>query len=337
MTKAAIQSSLVIAILATFSVSGAKASDTNTDCSAVTAAVADFHCAQTELGVIISETPFSPELVRAIARAEKRFAAAFGQKPDRYLAVFTASKSVPGTLPKYLTDLPTFTWSTQSAVLVLKAIGHGKEVKDPSDDQILDFNIGTYPHELGHFWSRRAVDANATDRNSTGYGSTAPDWFDEASAFLVEDDNAAQNSRRIIIGKYYRGSQEYRTNFVAHIDRLLIEPHPVTNINIEQQNFATGNEARITAVAGPATAKNVIIESGSSDGPKFTDRVRMFADYLIERSRGKAIFGSLARAYHEKQKFEDWLKDNGGQFNLPSSTAEVQQDWEAWFAVRYGR
>ncbi len=311
-------------------------------CTAIAASLPDHHCAETEFGVILSEAPFPRELVRAIGRGERQFFAAFGQKPVRYLAVFTTSKPVPTDLPADIARLPVFTWSTKGAASALKAISHGKEAAEPSEDQILDVNLSLYPHELGHFWEEQVYNPNASDHPADGYGTKAPDWFDEASAFLTEDENSARNARRIIIGEYYRGSPQYQANFTANIDQLLAEPHPVTKLNSTAKKNTAGKDAKITNVGGSAKSSEeqvVIIESAADglDRPGWTSRVQIFKDYLLERARGKPVFGSIMAGYLEKRKFEEWLAQNGAQFHLPVTMADLQKDWEAWFTIRYGR
>lgn len=319
----------------------ASAAQPSPQCAAITASLSEHHCAETEFGVILSEAPFPRELIRAIGRGEKQFAAAFGQKPVRYLAVFTTSKPVPTGLPAAIARLPVFTWSTKAAASALKAISHGKAAAEPSEDQILDVNLSLYPHELGHFWEGQAYNPNAADHPADKYGSKAPDWFDEASAFLTEDENRAQHARRIIIGEYYHGSPQYRANFTANIGELLAEPHPVTKLNFTGRKDTAGKDAEITNLGSSAKSSGeqvVLIESAADglDRPDWTGRVRIFKDYLIERARGKPVFGSIMAGYLKKQKFEEWLAQHGALHHLPATMALLQKDWEAWFAARYG-
>lgn len=332
---------ILTSILISFGyVANATAAQPSPQCAAIVASLPEHRCAETEFGIILSEAPFPRELVRAIGRGEKQFAAAFGQKPVRYLAVFTTSKPVPTDLPADIARLPVFTWSTKGAALVLKAISHGKEAAEPSEDQILDVNLGLYPHELGHFWLDEAYDPKASDQPVDGYGSKAPDWFDEASAFLSQDENSTRNSRRSIIGEYYRGSPQYRKSFTAHIAQLLVEPHPVTKLNIAQQKTALGKPIEVTKVTESGGTQELIIqvaETDSFDSSNFIGRTQFFKDYLLERARGKPVFGSIMAGYLEKRKFEEWLAQNGAQFHLPVTMADLQKDWEAWFTIRYGR
>jgi hypothetical protein len=290
--------------------------------------------------LLVSDDPISPELVKAVARAEYRFSSAFGKRPGDYILIFAVSGAPLRNLPKRFGDLPTFYWREKSLSMLAEAIDSNDADSNPvspTQERISELNLRVLPHELGHFWLETVLGAGSTKQASVRYGSQAPDWFDEASAFLTEEEYYYQLSKKIILKGYYSGSKYYKKNFIINIDNMLAQDHPLAKLDFSNKKTPSGTLINKTVISEFPESKVFLIESIQiNEDVKFTDKVRFFSEYLLERAGGKPIFGSLRDFYLIEQKFEVWLKRNGAQFNLPTDMTELQNDWQNWFTIRHG-
>ena len=109
----------------------------------------------------------------------------------------------------------------------------------------------------------------------------------------------------------------------ADLAAFLSRDHPSLNYDGSPANTASSGEFTITIKALPADRVDPFYPQG-----------RMFADFLIETSGDRAIFGQIVRAKASGQDFAGWLHEHGASVGLPTTIAHLDVKWRAWLDRR---
>ena len=168
---------------------------------------------------------------------------------------------------------------------------------------------GFVPHELGHQWFKQVFWRNSP-LPLDGYGSAAPDWLDEAAAILMEDEETTRYRRLEFWRLWGRaGSTESVASRgqLSDLSQMLARRHPAMVLE---------------ASSGP------ILVPDQDPTDSFYSQIRLFLDYLIERTGDPAILVPLTEALAGGIAFETWLSTNTA--GLPSSVEAMQEAWSAW-------
>lgn len=175
-------------------------------------------------------------------------------------------------------------------------------------------------HELGHQWYTAVFWSDAPVPTARRYGSAAPDWLDEAAAMLMEKEAGAS--------AYHQRFADGRS---ADAARAATIPPEIAL-------------AELTRMIHPAMASLPTL--GGTDGPAqmrvtgratlFYPQVRVFVDYLAERSGEPRILAVVSQGLRDGTTFDAWLGSNGAKHGLPTSLAAMQTDWDAWLDRRFG-
>ena len=213
----------------------------------------------------------------------------------------------------------------QEAVIKTALANLGRQPSEGGDMSATE--QGALTHELGHLWFMSAFKPlGEDDGGGHGYGSWAPDWLDEASAVLLEND-ALTTSRR----------EAFKTmpdeDFYP-LGTFLTMEHPALKA---AQNLAekfkgkddSGGSRAIFLTGEDADA--FLKAAGQSNPANFYIQVRGFADYVIEATGDEQIFAALARHLSQGKSFESWLAKTDG---LPSDMKALNKSWAEHLANR---
>ncbi|MGZ9114059.1 MAG: hypothetical protein ACXW3K_05495 [Brevundimonas sp.] len=306
--------------------------------AALEAAPAYTACAEGRLGVALADT--EAEAARLLAEAESgepRFKARFMQDPAPYVVLLFESDPPVAALNAagFSTVLA---WPSVALTAGLFADGFrrselaagGGRLSPEAEDRVaaqsarmvVDLEArrsDVVAHEMGHLWYD-AVFWRGGGIPSDGYGTGAPDWLDETSAILTEGDGGLQNRRFGFSLGWAATSPEGRMapGAIGDLKHFLERRHP-SQTNDSGQTASSGT--------GPVTV-TVTTRVGGDD--YFDQQVRVFADYMLERSGNPAIFGEITRSLAAGGTFENWLATQTGSPDLPSTGAALQSDWMAW-------
>ncbi|MEA1071785.1 hypothetical protein [Sphingomonas sp. LY160] len=339
---------MMMAVLA-----GAPAADAG--CAAIAKQLSAPACEVVPNGIVLAREPAEANRLAALARqGEQRFSAHFGMAPPRYaiaqgferpaldalkaagfrqtLPFPTAEQFEAGAIASVtraaetqakaagldaatiasVTASATAQWREKNSV----AVRHAREA-------------GAVPHELGHLWLiEQYFPTTAGDRPSH-YGGAGPDWLDETAGILMEDEVMA-NQRRASFRKIVGGDAEASASLGVTRDKILDlagflkADHPMKSVQeiLRAQgvvptggvNVLTGDEAR-------AASRGAIV---------FYLQSRMFADYLIARTRNPAVFQSFAASLSKGQTMDQWLAQDGRRMGLKPSVQLLSDDFRQW-------
>jgi hypothetical protein len=291
--------------------------------------VIGLECAVSGHGFLVSETPIPSELKRSISKAERRFSLFFGIPPTRYLVILADDPQLINNLPREIQQLPRFHWPKEAVLKTAKSIDHKKNVDDAvslSSEAMLELNLQLLPHELGHFWLGKSFSFVKPKSGVGQYGTTAPDWFDEISAQLMEDANDAEFSLNRGVEHYQQSSTFKRKAYASSLLSFLSKEHPILSLALKSNTGGQGQS--VVVISG---------EGNTDEISNFYTMSRFFALYLRDRSRGKPVFGSMAKAFENGLTLKDWLRQSSSEFELPADLTALNNDWKTWFFARYGK
>jgi hypothetical protein len=274
-------------------------------------------------------------LLSEAVNAEQRFRSRFGREPARYVVFNFEDPATPqaggpalrklgfsAVLPlaspalierrmkQAMSRLPTSAAGGAAPQIVRRegAAGGG----EPRGENLI-------PHELGHQWYTATFWSDAPAPSAPRYGSAAPDWLDEAAAMLMENEAGARGYHQMLANG--RSSDAARAATIPPeitLEELTRMTHPA------MANMPTGSAAdgAPISVRGRPTL--------------FYPQVRVFVDYLAERSGKPRIVALVSQELRKGTTFDAWLRANGAKQGLPTSLAAMQLDWDAWLNRRFG-
>ncbi|MXP09869.1 hypothetical protein [Pseudoblastomonas halimionae] len=210
----------------------------------------------------------------------------------------------------------------------------GDKVSDNELDPTSPVELGAMAHELGHImfnrWFDGAGDGGAglnRDRAELRYGSSAPDWLDEAAAVILENDTLTK-SRYEAQAKRFDGGEGFSWTLAEYFET----EHPtIGNLRAlrESGDFAAQSGTQIVSLSGEA-AEKLLKRTDGRDAASFYSQTRLFLDFLFEKCSDDTCFRHLAGAIRARGSVPDWLARHGGEFGLPTSIEELSNAFEKW-------
>ena len=185
-------------------------------------------------------------------------------------------------------------------------------------------HVDTLRHELGHAQYRAAFWPHAQP-DLAQYGTPAPDWLDEASAVLMEDEPGRAARERHFIDARRQSSPAIRP-----LAEFLAMAHPMT----------AARRAQLEAEAGTRTTSGIqVMVASGPDAPAmgmFYAQSLLFSDFLLDASGDPTILGTISTALADGVGFADWLADSGALHGLPADISTLQAAWDNWCETRDG-
>lgn len=211
-------------------------------------------------------------------------------------------------------------------------------------------HVSLMRHEVGHKYHRNVFWSDHEVFLESGYGSPAPDWFDEAAAIILETNTEKAERRDLILNNPTK---------VVPLETLMTSSHPAhvgIPLEVLQQNGVAlpepgqsltlpggavqmdednGDIPSETISTGPASIRLTSeqaaeIFAGSIDPEIFYAQSLLLAEYLLDRSDNPLILRSLTEAFVEGHDFDDWLLVQSEQSDLPADMNALQSDWDIW-------
>lgn len=193
------------------------------------------------------------------------------------------------------------------------------------------------PHELGHGWFVKAFWPDHQSVAQGHYGGPGPDWLDEISALLMEDDNGAEERRKVFRDVYQGRAGAHLSAFpvadLIDLPRFLSRDHPAQTrpeIRPAASSVSGGVTMRVIDSSDPNAMAQVL------EAALYYPQGRMFADFLLDRTGDPEVFKSIAEALAQGTSFEDWLSAQGPSRRLPGTIADLDGAWREWLVVRLG-
>lgn len=302
-------------------------------------------CAEGAGGVVLAKDQAKAEAIVArmeiarplfetlFGRAAPAYAVVYDKPPADEIAALKAA-GYPSVLAWTDPDLVLASFEDKIRAAIRQQIpGMTKEQEDAIVAEKmaeLRSNIGgpsAAAHEMGHLWYSHVFWADAPDASGEEiaghYGSPGPDWLDEISGVVFEDE-AGVESRRMRFRDLWR-----QGTGIFDLPTYLTMEHP----EIEK--------VRAMARARPPgdTSGTVIMPAGSSPNPiaasAFYAQGRVFADFLTAEAGGD-VLGVIATAIAKGETFDDWLAREGKGRGLPGDVAGLTERWRAWATETYG-
>ena len=302
---------------------------------ALQAAPAFTECTAAPEGVAIAKSrQEADELLRIAQAARRRFIEHFPSKPGPYVLFFAEGDAPVAPLKAigFTTVLP---WVSPDRLANLIVEGGLKKAADtakrPLAATAVTATMAKIPavaakmraqqpdviaHELGHQWFEE-IYWRTGKPHSMGYGTRAPDWLDEAAALLMEGLGAAA---------------ERRASF--HRDWLAATPPSRSHDQAIGDLGYLLNRSNPTMSDGSASRAPGLTVSAVSGKARFYEQVRMFADYLIDRSADPRILDRISRFVASGGSADDWFATQRGYPVLPKSVPALQEDWARWIDDR---
>jgi len=313
-------------------------------------------CVSSGGGVALAEDPEDAEAFAGYARgAEARFQAHFGQPIAPYAVVLTppvpdrAAMTAAGFT--HLLPWPSPEAFAQAAEQGIERAARGfaasQNMSPEQTDAVIAramanrptaasqaaLNAGMIPHELAHLWFTAAFFPGPHPENGQRhYGGTGPDWLDEAAAVVVEGDETAalrrDQFRTLMRGETTPalGGTENRA-VLLDLPHLLSREHP--GLSRPPPSLPAGGPA---PGSGGMAVGVTYTPAGAGPRPDVVERIyytqiRVFADYLMQRSGKADILADIARALAGGDSFEAWLARDGAGYGLPTSVNALEEDW----------
>jgi hypothetical protein len=337
-------------------------------CAEAKRALPGYACVATPHGVAMAPAEQrAGELARYAATGELAFRRYFAMEPTNYAVVENAAGApvakIRGTLRAagFRTVLP---WLSaegfassaaaslqanveamakqrglneeQTAALVAKA---KEQIPNRGVNNTEMRDGGAMPHELGHMWFLEAYWPGTVPDRESHYGTPAPDWMDEVSAMLMEGgrmpDNRRDQFKAIYTGHGKAQLASYPAAELIDLPRFLGRTHPGKALQDRIMRSGAGSPTMGQPIVLQVKDNDALGKAGL-DAAVFYLQGRVFADFLIEKSRDEAIFASLGRAFGKGQTFEQWLAANGRKKRLTDSISGLDRQWREWLAARYG-
>ena len=176
-------------------------------------------------------------------------------------------------------------------------------------------------HEIGHQFFIHGIWSSYAVESETQYGSTAPDWLDEAAAILMEDE-AHTTSRRDI----FRSALQTQAVFSPSALFKAIHPQAKSQMLLEAKANARNNANGVSISIQP---------SGDGDHSLFYAKVRVFLDYLASRTTNATYMRSISLHLKSNGTMESWLEAYGSDFGLPDTLSMLDRDFKKFITEVY--
>lgn len=349
----------VMATAAVLALAPAQAAEP-TYCQLAKKVVPDKACVDNPGGAVLGEDQQEAErLARLVAAGEERFRRHFAQEPKRYAIIQGGNV----TQTKALKDagfVHTMTWFTnaeyeQNALASvrrgteaqMKAAGFGEDkvkqavaqaekawlAQNPHSKRHAS-DASALPHEAAHFWFINQYWPGEKADGGGHYGGPGPDWLDELSAVVAEDDfstfDRRDSFRKVYQGTPQKGSAGTLTVAdITDINKFLHREHPMNGLQQGLMKNAKPGQNTILLTGEEA-------RKASQGGILFYLQSRAVADFLIDRSGERTIFASIAEAFARGETIEQWLAAHGVKNRLGSNMAELEKIWREWLRARFG-
>lgn len=293
-------------------------------------------CVASAYGVALSADEASARALLSEALiAEQRFRKTFGREPAPYAVFAFDDPAAPKTAGPNLRKLGfRAVLPLPSPALVQRQMAEAASRLQPPaaggvPPQIVRREGGLsggeprgenlIPHELGHQWYAAAFWSDAPAPTAPRYGSAAPDWLDEAAAMLMENEAGARGYHQMIAdGRSADAARAATIPPEITLVELTSMTHPAM---VNMPTGATPGGGPITVRARPSL---------------FYPQVRVFVDYLAERSGDPRILAAVSHGLRDGTTFDAWLRAHGAKHELPGSLAAMQTDWNAWLDRGFG-
>jgi hypothetical protein len=190
------------------------------------------------------------------------------------------------------------------------------------------FEAGTIQHELGHLWfastyvSEGSQDTQELARSGNQYGTSAPDWLDEASAIVLETDYLTNVRRKRVADTVGSGNDE----LIPSLLELTSMTHPVLSVDRELIPMHEGSNISIGVNIRPDRK----ISGDARDSGWFYAMVRAFVDFLIDNSGDPLVLKSIASELAKGASLSDWLASSPHREDFGGSVDEMDRMWRAW-------
>ncbi len=312
-----------------------------------------YKCSHSSLGLVASKEDGAETYLPIMQNAAQIFEKHFGKKPS--LTALTLGGSAPDTFKDalkengYTTIMP---WLTPDQKSKLVAGNIRKQIKaqqpslpDATVDTIVaeqveklkkqgavqsgDLEKGVLAHELAHMWFHHAYYPDSEPDGEPQYGSDAPDWLDELSAVLAENEAVTKGRLKALEKLAASG------NFDAFwpLEEYFQMEHPLF-----RQVTKIREQASKPKVSSSIMIKNLDdfdLGENARNPADFYAQSRGLADYLMDKSGNPAIFHEIASHISSGHSMVSWLAKNGKQHNIPSSITELEADWHTWMKDYY--
>lgn len=293
-------------------------------------------CREAGRALVLATTPEDADWgVTVVTKVEARFDRYFGTAPRFVLMLKDGETELSDELAKigYRRQLVWNSPRTHAARTVALITGALRdqfrrdglaepEIRkrvEPAERQFLKDGLArtasTVGHELGHallqsFWEE------VTPKFQHRYGTLGPDWLDEIAAILMESEEVLQ-SRRMLLREMWKQGR------LISLPRYLEMPHP------------NAIPASKRAPAG-VTSGELITHPGGNGDPVLDYYAQSlgFADFLVEKSGQPLVFKAITDKLSGGWTIEEWLAAEGSRYGLGSNIAALNQQWEAWLALR---
>jgi hypothetical protein len=317
-------------------------------------------CTPANAGFILAQTDASSNLSKAITEAEQRFTLHFNQ-PSAKIAIILGGE-ISQTQSSALREmkLASLPWLDQNNMRSTLENAVKEQVKaqtaglppekqeeiiqqalaklpkqNTTSDAAYNKQIGALSHEIGHIWFRLLFDGEPSDNKNTPnskraprYGSTAPDWLDEVSAILAENQTLTTS----------RWESLLKSTKTIPFEQFFAMPHPLFDKALSSkhdgQSEALKGGARVRVFTGADAEKMIGQSEKKEEATVFYAQARAFADFAIERSGDPKIFAKIASAFQSETSLDKWLKDHGSKAALGDSVAKMEQTWEKWLTLK---
>jgi len=202
-----------------------------------------------------------------------------------------------------------------------------------------DVHQGVFAHELGHlffvrtFWPDENMNImESRPANVSRYAGPGPDWLDEMSAVLMENEALTQG--RITGLNTVSENQDFSKMWP--LDDYFTIVHPA----FEQARAMIA--ARQRTAEGRAQGNVVILSredlNARDDGRSpamFYSQSRGFADYMIETTGNEQIFAEIAKHIAAGGDMISWLEKVGKNYGLEPTIEGLETEFHSWLTERY--
>lgn len=225
-----------------------------------------------------------------------------------------ASKAIEAQLRQQIKDQLIQAGEDASEARVEALLAEFRKKLNLGDSGTISFATpGIIAHEIGHQFFVHGIWGENAEASDTQYGSTAPDWLDEAAAILMEDAPLTQNRRDNF-------QSILQTRPATAPSQMFKAEHPKANSEMLQD---AKNKAR-------ESSSGFSISANAKDNGKhsaFYAEVRAFLDYLNERSVKSGYMRSITLHLKSGGTMEGWLHEHGAEFGLMSTLKSLDADY----------
>ena len=191
----------------------------------------------------------------------------------------------------------------------------------------MDIDAGSImTHELGHGWLEGAFAFPEPATPQDRYGTTGPDWLDEAAAVILEGETAAETRRAEFRKAWQAGSPP---------------PDPLTHFLTREHPGGEGAAPAFSTELGRTTTATETTVTTFSAGPEpsglFYPQTQVFIDFLLSRTRDPAVLGEIATALAAGGDLQGWLANSAAGRRLGGTLKAMEAAWNAWLVQEYGR